>query len=170
MLLFGLGAAVLLIIGFIFLLIGANKASKDEDSQGDHNFQYAFITMIFSVVLSIVGAALSTAAPSFAKAMTSVSSVGEIISTYFILYGISSFAKKIGNTELAEKSYKMVWAILFLHIFGLVMESIPNFISAGTISGTILIILAILGLVLAVVSYILYLKILVDAKKAFAEA
>ena len=37
-------------------------------------------------------------------------------------------------------------------------------------SGTILIILAILGLVLAVVSYILYLKILVDAKKAFAEA
>jgi hypothetical protein len=167
-LVFSLGAAVLVIIALIINIIGLNKASKDEEDT--NNFKVALFLLIASVVLTGVGSVFTNSQPNMAKWLNVGGEVASLISTYYILDGIASLAEKINNQELADKSRKLIIAVLCLHIFGLVAERIPDFMSAGSLGTGLAIGLAVVGLVLTIVSYVVYLVVLSQAKKAFAEA
>jgi len=165
---FALAAGVLIIIAFILNVIGVNKASKDEEGSG--NFKIAFIIIFVGLAASVLGTALNTTAPSISKFCSTAGQVCNLISTYFILEGISEFAKKLGNETLADKALKMIYAILCCQLLGIVIESVPNFAGAGTFAAGIAIALVLVGVALSIIAYVLYLKILSEAKKMLAES
>ncbi|MEE3467121.1 MAG: hypothetical protein VZQ83_01650 [Eubacterium sp.] len=165
---FALGAAVLIIIALIINLVGLNKASKDEENSS--NFKTALFLIVVSIALSIAGSALSTSNPGLYKWLSVGSELANLIATYFTLEGVAVISDQIGNAELAGKARKLIIAIMCLHLFGLIAERIPDLLSAGTLGKALAVGLAVVGLFLTIVSFVIYISILSKAKKAFAEA
>ena len=165
---FALGAGVLMIIAFIINIIGLNKASKDEENS--NSFKTAMFLIIISVALTAVGSALSSSNPTLYKWLSVGSSTASTISSYFVLDGIAAIAKQIGDTKLADNATKMIWAVLCLFILGTVLEGVPNLMGGGSLGQGLGIALSVVGLVITLIAYVLYIKILANAKKAFAEA
>ena len=168
MLVFTLGAAVLMIIALIFNLIGLNAASKDDPDGSGQQFKIAFIAIIISLITSVVAACLQTSMPTVASTLSIFSNLLNLFATYYTLYGIRDFAEKIGKTDLAETANKLVWAVCALYVFAIVVKAIPDF-AKGSIGSTIGIILSIAYIIFSIVQYIVYLSVLAKAKKAFAE-
>ena len=165
---FSVGAAVLMIIALIFNLIGLNAASKDDPDGSGQQFKIAFIAIIISLITSVVATCLQTSMPTVASTLSIFSNLLNLFATYYTLYGIRDFAEKIGKTDLAETANKLVWAVCALYVFAIVVKAIPDF-AKGSIGSTIGIILSLAYIVLSIIQYIVYLSVLAKAKKAFAE-
>ena len=163
---FMLGAVVLLIIAFIFGVQGMNAASKDEEDTS--YFKSALFAMIIAIALQVVSGFITNASPTVGKFLTTGGTVAQVLTTYFVLYGVSVMAAKVGDTALAEKAEKLVIALCAVYILSIVCSSVPNFAS-GTIGTAIAVVLALLGIILNIVAYVIYLKVLGQAKKTFNE-
>ncbi|MCR5685744.1 MAG: hypothetical protein K6G81_10065 [Lachnospiraceae bacterium] len=167
LLFFGLATAVIAIIAFIITIQGVTKASKDETEE-KKNFKNAFYCIIASIALTVLSMIFSSNSI-LNTLFTTLSSIASVITTYFVLYGISYFAEKIGNSELAKRASGIVWGLVAVQLLSTISKSITEFVknSAGE---SISIILAIVSLILNLVYYILYLKLLSSAKDAFSRA
>lgn len=158
--LLGIGA-VLALIAFLFKFTGIKRASEDESG-----FKKALVFLVLGIVASFLGGFFTGRSEMVSEITEIVDSVCGMLVTLFIISGTKSLAEKIGNEHvrsLASSTYKMVLLIylliIALGVIALFVENDAMAIIAG--------ILAIGILVLTIIAYIVFLKMLNQARKMF---
>ena len=165
-LIFVTGGAVVAIIGIIFKILGINSARKDES---DSNFfTIAFYCVLGCLVLSVVSGIIGSfnVSPKISQTIKIASELLSLFVTYYVLYGIEDFAKKVDDTGLAQKAKATVYLVVGAFCFSVILDMLVSFVNLNATLGLILVLIA---LIVEVVGYILYLSVLGRAKKTFAE-
>lgn len=164
---FGLGSGVLYLIAYIFKLIGLKRAGLDEP-----RFQQAFLLAIFALILSVVAAILS----SFNVGNGIVDdivrlfvTIAEIIITIFVIGGIQTLSVRMGREDMVDKGQRILIIIVIVYILGFIATLIPLFFGSNPATATISGILSIVGTVLNIIAYIVFLVYLGQAKKMLSE-
>lgn len=152
-------AGILAIIAFVLTILSINNASKDEDS-----FRKAMLWLI----LGIVG----SAAQSFGQAGETVqligsllTSLGSMLSTYYVIFGIIKLADRKHNQQVSAKGGRIIKMILGIYVLSLILTIINGFFGGSNSAVTVGGILGIVALILMIVAYILYLTLLSQARK-----
>lgn len=152
--LFGLAAAVILIIAFIMQIIGVNRAAIDEP---------AFKTALYLIIAGIVISLLSSFFGNNATVQAIFSIISDVIQlaiTIFIIQGIRNLAVKLNNPDMDAKGnniFKIICAVYILIFIARIITLIFNGTASKTIAGVFTIIAAVLT-ILQYVFYLLYLR------------
>ena len=164
------GASVLLLIsGILFIiaavleLVGIINASKDEAA-----FKIALYAIIASIVISLVRSIFSSAA-TLVSICDILLKVAQIVVTVFIIQGVINLAKKVNNEAVAKKGNSLLYIITCIYILSAI-ASIVVAIFGGYAASFIAGVIAIVGAVLEVVQYVVFLVLLAQAKKMLAQA
>ena len=158
---------VVSIIAFIINLVGLSQAGEDES-----NFKTAFILTLLALVFSIIQSVLSNNVRTEAGGICGV--VGEILQFLVILYvilGIISLGSKLNNEKLMKRGRSLLTLIAIFLIIGIVINVITSFVLVNPSENTLVIlgVVAIIGGLLRVIAYIVYLTLLAKATKALKE-
>lgn len=151
------------IVAFIVQLIGLNQAGKDNDS-----FKGAFIFTIVALIAIFVGSILS-AIPNLLVAnmsesvVTIFSDVLEIVIMILVLNGTTTLFRAQGKEELATRGNTICWLAIAAFALSILFKNLVFVSNFSTIS----VIFVIVGFVLEIVSYIMYLVQLNKARKSF---
>lgn len=151
-------SAVAAVIAFIFQLMGVINGKKD-----DENFRNALIFILLGLVLSIVKTFLgegSKAASGFDAAI----SICSLFVTYYILMAISSLAGKLNDTALKSLAEKTIRIVCIAFAASALVDLIQLFVH----NETVILVLAVCALILEIIGYVLFLRVLFKAKKALA--
>lgn len=158
-LVFGAIAGVCLLVGFILMILGVNKAKADEDA-----FKTAFIAIFVALIAGVVASFISQ--KTINGILTIVSDVAELMITIYIIEGIRNLARKLERKDMDEKGnnlFKMIIAMYALVIIARIILAI-----FGSKSEVVAAILVVGAGVVEVVQYILYLVYLKKAKEMLA--
>ena len=156
----GLAGMVVLLISYIFQIIGVNKASNDEP---------AFKIALFLIIVSFICTAASSLTKDNGNATTlssifdSVWSVIELGVTVFIIQGIRNLADRLNNGAVSAKGatiFKIMTAFYALII-------VANIVAIFSV--TIAVIIAIIVPILSLIQYIIFLSFLSQAKKMLSK-
>ena len=148
-----LSTAIIALIAFFLNLLGLIVAQQDEES-----FRTALYVTLVGVVTSVISAIWSTNVI-LVRWMDVITTLCNLFASYYVLTGIASLANTYPDTEtrdLALKSRTWLMGTFCATAIMKIILSIFN-IQSGTTFATIL---GIVGLVLEIVSYILYLRAL----------
>lgn len=154
----GLAALVLSVIGFIMLLVGLNTAGKDSEQ-----IKKAFTISIVSLIVAIICGILKSFTPAW------VANIGDIVATvlgllvtYNVLFGCAGL-----NSDLAEKAsstWKVYLCVIILDIVIVIVTLIMGLLGFTAVSVVAATILVVADAVLEVVAYIMFLVFLSKAK------
>lgn len=156
-------AGIVLIVAFILQLIGIANAAKDEEA-----FKAALYTILFGIIVSIVGAILTYLFPNstiISNIGTIASNLIEILTTFLVIGGIGVLGQKIGDQGLQEKAGKLLGVILTV----IVLRFIANFVIVffkENFAEVIVTVVGIMILLLSIIQYALYLSLLSKAKNS----
>jgi hypothetical protein len=155
---FGLIGGVLAIIAFILQIIGLNAGGKDEP---------LFKTALSFAVAGIVVQALASFVPSeiVQKFAETFVPVAQVLLISYVISAIRSLAEKLGNSELVEKAKGVVTVVFVTFAVQILAKVLGQFVLTGKIGG----IVEIVGYVLEIVQFIVYLSYLSKAKKMLAQ-
>lgn len=151
-------ALVIGIISFFLNLFGIIGASKDDES-----FKNALIMLVIGIIASIVASILSSKHPDIASYFNTLNDIAELFVMYYVISGCVSIAATKKNDKLEATGRRIKIYIIIIWVIGLVINFFKgSFQAKGTASagGVIYIVLAIVGGVATLVSYIAYLVIL----------
>jgi hypothetical protein len=152
---FGVASAVLLIIAFIMNIVGINKAKLDEAS-----FNTALIFVLVGIIASALGAIFKEG--SFLQELfTIVNSVASILITYYVIKGIQNLAQQLGDKSMVEKGDNVIKLICVVYAISLVATILGSFVFTS-VAGAVV---SIIGSVVSIVQYILYMTFLAQAVK-----
>ncbi len=151
---FGLIGGVLAIIAFILQIIGLNAGGKDEP---------LFKTALSFAVAGIVVQALASFVPSeiVQDIANTFVPLAQVMLIYYVISAIRSLAEKLGNSELVEKAKGVVTVVFVTFGVQVLAKVLGQFVLTGKIGG----IVEIVGYVLEIVQFIVYLSYLSKAKK-----
>ncbi len=151
---FGLIGGVLAIIAFILQIIGLNAGGKDEP---------LFKTALSFAVAGIVVQALASFVPSeiVQDIANTFVPLAQVLLIYYVISAIRSLAEKLGNSELVEKAKGVVTVVFVTFAVQILAKVLGQFVLTGKIGG----IVEIVGYVLEIVQFIVYLSYLSKAKK-----
>ena len=158
MLVLGLGASVLLVIALILQIVGVVQTSRDEDS-----FKMIIYLTIFTLIVAVVAAIFSRVA-FLNNIANAVSAIGGFVTTLLVILGIGNLGAQVGNEEVVDKCSNQFKLILWIGIVSLLASFFSIFLPTVAAQG-IIIALAVVGIVLEIVQYVLYLSLLSKAKK-----
>lgn len=154
----GLAALVLSVIGIIMLLVGLNTAGKDSEQ-----IKKAFTISIVSLIVAIVVGILKSFTPAW------VANIGDIVATvlgllitYNVLFGCAGL-----NSDLAENAsstWKVYMCVVILDIVIVIVTLIMGILGFTAVSVVAATILVVADAVLEVVAYIMFLVFLSKAK------
>ena len=159
---FMIGTAVLSIVGFIIQLLGISDTSKDEPL-----FKTALYLVIVEIICGIVGTAFQQSNPTLYSIFALVERICGIGVFWFCVGGIESLADKCGNAEVAARANNLVKLIVAVYLVGIVLSAVGSFVS---LSATIAGIITLVSCICMLVAYVLYLRLLGDAKNMLAAA
>jgi hypothetical protein len=158
--LLGIGA-VLAILAFLLEFLGIKKASEDEVG-----FTKALTFLVVGFVASLIGGFFTGRSEIVYEITDVISNVCNLLVTLFIISGTKSLAEKIGNEHvrsLASSTYKM---IILIYLLAIALSVISLLIKNDTMA----IVAGLLGLgilVLTVIAFVVFLKMLNQARKMF---
>ena len=158
LLVFGIIAGVLAIVSVIIKFIGIFNASRDERA-----FKSVIYLTIINLGVAILAACFS-GIPFFNNLSNIVTDLVEFIVSLLIILGIGKLALQLNNPEIIQKCGTLFRLILWIGLLSLFMRFFSIFLPSQA-AYVIILILSILSIVLSVVQYILYLSLLVKAKK-----
>lgn len=164
---FMIASFVLTIIGYIFRIVGLNKAGKDHQ-----NFAISFAVQIFVLIITTVGIVLTIAniGNGVADNITnSFSSIAEILVVVFVMTGCLSLVSELGENAVFNKGYSTMIIICIVYGISAVLTLIPLFFNASLAIGIIELILALASGVLSIIGYVMFLIFLNKTKKALAK-
>ena len=151
---FGIAGAVIGVIAFILMLVGLNKARKD-----DPNFNIAFMFVFIGILCTIIGAFIPGVIGSIFK---SIGSVSNLIITIYIILGIRSLAIQLGDSAVEQKTRTMFGILVAVYCLAIIASIISLFaVSVASI-------IALVSVVLNLIGYIIFLVLLAQAKKMLA--
>lgn len=153
-----LATGIVSLVGFILQLVGVIQGKKDEEG-----FNAALVCIVIGIAVNVIGSAVN----SFAKFADNISSIMNSLSMYFILTAIASLAGKLMDRALESSTLKarniLAAGIILTEVVKLILE-----LTNQTVTNGVAIVSAI-AVVIQLIAYIYYLKILSRAKKALAK-
>jgi len=158
---FGIGAAVLILVAFLLNLIGIINCRKD-----DKNFINALIATLLGVVCGIINAIWGESKPRLGSWMEFVMVMESCYASYYVLTGVSKLSEAYpdeATKKLVDKSRNWLLGSFSLSAGLKLIVDIFN-IQDGT-PKTIMAIVAVLA---EIVSYVIYLMALNKSKKMLA--
>ncbi|MBQ9180292.1 MAG: hypothetical protein IJ132_05770 [Firmicutes bacterium] len=144
---------------FLMKFFGVTKASSD-----DGNFKKALTFLIIGLVASIIQSAVDGRIDWLSDLGAIAKGICDLAVTVFIIRGVATIAENIGNDpvrELGNRTLKMIVLIYLLVIAMGVIMLLLNGDSMATVEG----ILAIGAMVISVIAYIMFLKLLSQGRK-----
>jgi uncharacterized protein with PQ loop repeat len=152
---FGIAAAILLVIAFILQLVGINKAKADEPA-----FKTALIFIFVGIAATLVGGFINN--DTVKTIFDIISSVASLCVTLYIIQGIKNLADRLNDGAVSAKGNKIFMLIAIMYAIKLLASIIALF--APTVAGILGLVAAIVG----IVQYIIFLTYLSQAKKMLA--
>ena len=159
---FGIGAAVLILVAFLLNLIGIINCRKD-----DKNFINALIATLLGVVCGIINAIWGESKPRLGSWMEFVMVMESCYASYYVLTGVSKLSEAYpdeATKKLVDKSRNWLLGSFSLSAGLKLIVDIFN-IQDGT-PKTIMAIVAVLA---EIISYVIYLMALNKSKKMLAK-
>ena len=154
-----LGFAAFTIIAYLLNLVGTIQAGKDESS-----FKNALLWIVIGIALTVIAVILGEQ-HSFYSILTSATRLADILTTVCIIQGVISLAKRIGNEEQAQRGKKVLNMIIIIYALSFVLLVVSRFFGAEKLSPMILGACGLVALVLLIIAYITFLKLLSRARK-----
>jgi hypothetical protein len=165
MLAFMLAGSVMMVVSFIFNIIGLTRAAKDE-----RTFTIALFAIAANILFVGFGGIFSTANNAFmASLMNAFSTVAEMVAFLYTIQGIRKLAVRIGDTEMDNKGVNLFKIMLVVIVFEFIGNLIV-LIFGGQTASVIAAIVYLAAVVLTIVEYVLFLTYLSKAKKMLANA
>ena len=146
---------VLAIVAFVLNIRGISLASKDEPS-----FRAAMVMVIMELCTSVLSVAFAKTKPSLSKAFESVNNVSELLATYYIIRGCIHLALQKKNLDIVKSATTAIKLVIIVWIIAIILQCAAIIFPSGDKATTVEGILSIASLVLALISYIIYLKVL----------
>ena len=159
---FGIGAAVLILVAFLLNLIGIINCRKD-----DKNFINALIATLLGVVCGIINAIWGESKPRLGSWMEFVMVMESCYASYYVLTGVSNLSEAYpdeATKKLVDKSRNWLLGSFSLSAGLKLIVDIFN-IQDGT-PKTIMAIVAVLA---EIIAYVIYLMALNKSKKMLAK-
>ena len=144
-------------IGSVFKVLGIVKASKDEGS-----FIAAIIFTLLNLALEIGGNVLNQN-ELLKDIISPLKGLLNVLTMYCIVRGIIIMSEKSNNISLHGEGRKSMSLILWTELLSIVLQVLGRFISTKSEMFAIPVIVGIVTMILALVSYIVYLKLLKKA-------
>ena len=150
----GLAGGVLAIIALILQIVGLNAGGKDEPQ---------FKTALSFAVAGIVVQALASFVPAeiVQKFADTFVPLAQVLLIYYVIAAIRSLAEKLDDSELVRKARSVIIVVFVTFGVQILAKVFSKFVLTGKVAGVI----EIVGLVLEIVQFIVYLSYLSKAKK-----
>ena len=162
-----LAAGIAGVVAFVLSLVGLHQAGKDEIQ-----IQYAFCMALLGIILGVVSSILggikepSKVVKVFADIAETGESLAKLFTTFYVLMGISSLAKKLSDAKMAKKGLRLAnWVVILycvsilLGIAGMVLSGLPSAPEAvAVIAGIVAIVAAVAELVVYILTVAYYGK------------
>lgn len=151
-------AGVIAFVAYIMNIVGISSASRDSA-----DFKNALYMVIGALVASIASALLQKSSPSLASAIQVSENIFELFTSYYIINGCTNLAKQVGNAAVEAEGQKTIKLFLTVWIVSIVVETLGKIIERTSTSQVLTIIAGILtiaAMVLGLVCYIIFLKLL----------
>lgn len=165
MIVFGVAAAALMLIGYILNITGIVQASKDE-----YSFKTALFATIFGIVFSLLSGFLANAFSGNEYILRIIGAIPDIINLcvmIFIIMGIRGLARQLHDSVMDGKGQNIMNILFLLELIVFVARAVTAMIQADWTNSLVLVTVIFAG-VLNVVVYVLYLIYLAKAKKMLA--
>lgn len=157
-----LAVGLLKLAGSLVEFFGLKEAAQD-DENFKQGYTYALINIVCSIILAVLSV-LNLKNETISDLGNSIRSIIQMIVTLYVVYGIRSIARELGNHEMDERGKK----VFFIYGVSIILSSAIQLVAAFLKGSAKIPVLAILGaavLALAVVGYFMYLSYLGKAKK-----
>ena len=163
---FGLAGGVLSLIGLIFLLIGTKRASADEQAFGQ-----AFVYIIFSLILTVASAIISTIRPAgiWDDLSTTIANICALFATIYIINGVQKLARKLDRPDMVTQGNTYMIMLTIVYVIQIITRVIPVFFGSNAATSNVAGILSLAAEIFSLIVYIVYLVFLGKAKKMLKE-
>ena len=155
-------AAVLMIIAAIMNIIGVNRASRDESA-----FKNALIALLFGIAANILVSAFSNN-PTISSIGKTLENVTEILASYYICTGIINLADRLSNSEVSAQGKKVRSILMGIWVASAVLNVLTALFGTNETMQAVIGIIAIVGGIISIVAYFLYIGLLGKAKNMLA--
>ena len=159
---FALAWFVLAFIAFIMNLVGIINASHDEQ-----NFKSALFFLIVGIVTAIL-AGIFYNNGTVSSLLYSLYSLINLFVYIFVIAGVVKLADQMNRGDVSAKGTNVLKLIIVINVLALISSLIATFMGGMVASGTAGVLLLV-GIVLSIVQYFMYLSFLAKAKKMLAE-
>lgn len=156
-------AAVLMIIAAIMNIIGVNRASKDESA-----FKNALIALLFGIAANILVSAFSKD-PTINSIGKAAANVTEILASYYICTGVINLADRLGNSDVSARGQKVRSVLMGIWVAAAVLNILSTLFGTNETMQYAIGIIAIVGGIISIVAYFLYIGLLGRAVKMLAK-
>lgn len=155
---FGFIGLAFALVAFILQILGLNRARQDEPA-----FKTAFIFVFVGIACSLIG---SFVPGTFGAIIRALSQLAGLAVTIFIIQGIINLANQLGDKAVASKGKTILYCMAAAYVIAFIASLISVFTSGAgnNVAG----ILAIVAYIINVVTYIIFLVYLNQAKKMLA--
>jgi hypothetical protein len=151
-------AGIIAIIAYFLNIVGIVNASKDSE-----DFKNALYVLIAGIVVSLLSTILSKKFPSLSSGLNITENVCELLVSYYIINGCTSIAHQIGKADVEESGKRTMRLFITVWIISIAIQALGKIIERVSKTQVLSIIaglLAIVALVLGLVCYIIFLKLL----------
>ena len=152
-------AAFLLIIAAIMNIVGVNRASKDESA-----FRNALIALLFGIAANILVSAFSNN-PTINSIGKAAANVTEILASYYICTGVINLADRLGNSDVSARGQKVRSILMGIWVASAVLNILATLFGTNETMKNAIGIVAIVGGIISIIAYFLYISLLGRAKK-----
>ena len=156
--LFGLAAAVLAIIALIMKIIGLNAGAKDEPL-----FKTALSFAVAGIVVNALNAVLTSEI--IQRIASTFAPVAEVLLIYYVVSAIRSLADKLGDSDMVQRAKGVITIVYVTFCVGILAQVLGQFVLTGKVADVV----EIVGYVLEIVEFVVYLSYLAKAKKMLAQ-
>ena len=151
-------AGIIAFVAYIMNIVGISTASKDSE-----DFKNALYMAIGAILTSVASSLLQKSSPGFAGALQVSENIFEMLTAYYVINGCTNLAKQIGNAAVEAEGKKTMKLFLTVWIISIAVETIGKIFERSSKTQVLTIIagiLAIAALVLGLICYIIFLKLL----------
>lgn len=151
-------AGIIGVVAYIMNIVGISTASKDSE-----DFKNALYMAIGAILTSVVSSLLQKSSPSFAGALQVSENIFEMLTAYYVINGCTNLAKQIGNAAVEAEGKKTMKLFITVWIVSIVVETLGKIVERASKTQVLTIIagiLSIAALVLGLICYIIFLKLL----------
>ena len=156
-------AGVLMIIAAVMNIVGVNRASKDEPA-----FKNALIALLFGIAADILVSTFSNnqTISSIGKTLANVT---EILASYYICTGIINLADRLNNSDVSTRGKKVRSILMGIWAASAVLNVLSTLFGTNETMQVVIGIIAIVGGIISIIAYFLYIGLLGRAKNMLAQ-